>query len=145
MLYAGAPEDYQAAKTDLSGSSETLSSYETSEVVQEMKPKDPWSLFGLKPQTMALALLLIVLLIRKGIHSTAGARHIEGRTHAHPSSRLDEPGLELDVPDVDEARRKSTLLLNDDSAQSTPGTLVPALVELDVKHSEAARIDTSTS
>lgn len=147
MLYAGAPEDYQAAKADLSGSSETLSSYETSEVVQEMKPKDPWSLFGLKPQTMALALLLIVLLVRKGIHSTAGARHIEGRTHAHPSSRLDEPGLELDVPDVDEARRKSTLL-NDDSAQSTPGTPVPALVELvepDVKHSEAARIDTSTS
>ncbi|CDI76404.1 Abhydrolase domain-containing protein, related [Eimeria acervulina] len=144
---SGAPEDYQAAKADLSGSSETLSSYETSEVVQEMKPKDPWSLFGLKPQTMALALLLIVLLVRKGIHSTAGARHIEGRTHAHPSSRLDEPGLELDVPDVDEARRKSTLL-NDDSAQSTPGTPVPALVELvepDVKHSEAARIDTSTS
>ncbi|CDJ52985.1 hypothetical protein, conserved [Eimeria brunetti] len=137
------PEHSEAALAGASSPTEPEGIENLAESCQGPLKRYPWLLSGLNIHTIMLALLVLVLLVRRSINSPAGARHIGSKTQAH-SSQLDKPGLEFDVSDTNEATRRPLPSLNDDFKHETQ-TPVLTPVELAVEEPEAADANSSTS
>ncbi|CDI85723.1 hypothetical protein, conserved [Eimeria praecox] len=105
---------------------------------QELKTNASWPPSGLKFYTLVLALVVAGLLLRKGINSGVGARHVERGSQAHSSGKLGKPGLELDVSDTDGTPRRSAFSLEDDFRESRSRAPAPTPAEAVVEEAEAA-------